>query len=343
MTFITDYAFTEEQNGHFLRQILLFISKNKISPTPLNYAICYEYISGSNSRLISAVDRLIKEKNTIDNESAFILYKKYICDITFESFDTINQQLQSLISHTRDTLAETSQKASDVGVNLEEQAASIASATNTEDITHVIADIVAETKGLANVSKTLKSDLDSANMEMEQLRLELAQVREAADTDALTGLLNRGTFDRSLNSLLEQPDRSEACLSMLDLDYFKKINDNFGHQVGDSVLKFTAKILKKYAEPHHLAIRYGGEELAIIMPNTTLKKASEISEKIRSSLENSNLKKRNSNESIGKVTVSIGISSLKSNDTVEDFIMRADNALYKAKETGRNRVITEAL
>jgi len=343
MTFITVYEFTEEQNAHFLRQILQFITAYKIPPTPINYAISYEHVSGSNCGLSTAIDLLIKEKKTIDSESSIKLYKKYICDVTFESFDKINQDLQSLISRTRDTIAETSEKASAAGVNFEEQAVSVATAKNTDDLKKIIADIVVETKGLADVSKTLKTELDSAHQEMEQLRAELTQVRETAATDALTGLLNRGTFDKELNSLLEHSDCSEACLTMLDLDHFKKVNDNFGHLIGDNVLKFTAKLLKKHAEPHHHVARYGGEELAIIMPDTSLKKASEIAEKIRSSLESSRLKKKSGNESIGTITVSIGISLLKSVDTVENFIMRADDALYKAKKSGRNRVVTEAV
>ena len=286
---------------------------------------------------------MIKEKNTIDDESSIELYKKYICDVTFDSFEKINKDLQTLIGHTRDTIVETGEKASAAGVNFEEQAVSIASAKNPKDLKNITENIVAETKELADISQTLKKELDSAHEEMEQLRSELTQVRETAANDALTGLLNRGGFDKALDSLLENPDRSEACLTMLDLDNFKKINDNFGHLIGDNVIKFTANLLKKHAEPQHHIARYGGEELAIIMPETSLKNASEIAEKIRSSLESSRLKKKNSKESIGRITVSIGISVLKPADTVEDFIMRADEALYKAKDSGRNRVVTEKI
>lgn len=325
----------------FLRRILQFVATHNISPTPLNYAICFEYIVGTNGKLINAVDLLIKEKKTIDDDSAIDLYKKYTCDFTFESFDKINQNLQSLITQTRDTLAETSDKASAAGANFEEKAVTVASAKTLGDLTDVISEIVIETKGLVSVSQNLKSELDQAHNDMEQLRLELAEVREIATTDALTGLLNRGAFDNALGLLLAQPPETETCLTLLDLDYFKRINDNFGHLVGDNVLKFTARILKKHTEPHHYVARYGGEELAIIMPDTPLAKASEIAEKIRSTMANSRLKRKNSSESIGQVTLSIGISSLKPDDTVDSFINRADNALYKAKESGRNKVINE--
>jgi diguanylate cyclase len=343
MSFITNYEFTDEENSHFLRQIIQFISTHKITPTPINYALSYEYVSGSNKKLITAINLLIKDKKNIDNELTTNLYNKFIHDTSYESFDKVNQSLESLISNTRDSVAATSQKASDAGVVFEEQADSIASVKNTDDLKKVMSEIVSEAKGLADVSKSLKTELDSANQEMEQLRVELVKARESAATDALTGLLNRGTFDKMLNRLIDQDEHSEACLTMLDLDHFKQVNDTHGHLIGDNVLKFTAKLLREHADPKHYVVRYGGEELAIIMPNTSLNQASEIAENIRSSLESSRLKKKNSSESIGKITVSIGISKLKQDDTAEDLIMRADTAMYRAKETGRNKVVTEAV
>jgi len=343
MTLITSYTFSDEENSHFLRQILQFITANKIIPTPINYAISYEYVTGSNKGLIAAVDLLLQQKKTITNEASVRIYNKYICDVSFESLDKINQGLASLINNTQDAVATTSQKASDAGSVFEEQAASIASVKNTDEFKKAISAIIKETKGLSEVSSALKTELDSANQEMNELRIELSKVRASAATDALTGLLNRGSFDKALNSLVEQDDLPESCLTMLDLDHFKKVNDTHGHLIGDNVLKYTAKLLKKYTEPQHYVARYGGEELAIIMPDTSLNKAAEIAENIREALASSRLKKKNSSESIGKITVSIGISSLKQEDTAEDLIMRADNALYSAKETGRNKVVTETL
>jgi len=343
MTFLSTYEFTEEENSHFLRHALQFLNGHKIFPTPINYTVSYDYVSGSNKGLIVAIDLLAKQKVKINNDIAFKLYKKYICDSSFETFDKINQDLESLINETRDTVAATSQKASDAGDVFEEQAVSIASVNNASDLKKVISKIAKETNEMAEVSKSLKSDLDAANEEMDQLRAELVKVRESAATDALTGLLNRGTFDKKLDDLLEAKVFTKACLAMLDLDHFKQVNDTHGHVVGDNVLKYTAKLLKKYTESQHHVARYGGEELAIIMPDTSLKKASEIAEKIRVSLAGSRLKKKNSSESIGQITVSIGISELKPDDTAENFIVRADNALYKAKETGRNKVVVEAV
>jgi len=341
MSIVTNYDFSEDQNTHFLRQILLFLSAQKMLPTPLNYALSYEHVSGSNIKLSNAIDILLKQRKPFDEKLTLQLYNKYISNNSLESFDKINQDFESLIDKTRETVALTIQKASDAGDAFEEQAASVASVKTSNELQKVISEIVTEATDLAHTSKSLKTELDLANQEMEQLRTELIRVRKSAATDALTGLLNRGTFDKELANLIDKKAKSESCLVMLDLDFFKKVNDTHGHLIGDSVLKFTSNLLKKNAEPHHFSVRYGGEELAIIMPDTTLQKASQIAETIRSSLESSRLKKKNSSESIGKITISIGITRLKEGDTSEDLIMRADSALYQAKETGRNKIVIE--
>ncbi len=341
MSIITNYEFSEDQNSHFLRQILLFLATHKMLPTPVNYALSYEHVSGSNLRLSTAINLLIKQHKPFDKNLSIKLYNKYISDNSLESFEKVNQDLESLINKTKDTVALTSQKASAAGTVFEEQAASVASIKSSKDLQKVISEVVTEATGLADISKALQSELDSANQEMDKLRSELILVRESAATDALTGLLNRGAFDKALNNLISETNRAEACLVMLDLDHFKNVNDTHGHLIGDSVLRFTGSLLKKQAEEQHHSARYGGEELAIVMPETSLKKSAEISEKIRSALENSRLKKRNSSEPIGKITVSIGITRLKETDTSEDCIMRADKALYQAKDTGRNKVVIE--
>ncbi len=341
MSIITSYDFSEDQNSHFLRQILLFLATHKMLPTPINYALSYEHVSGSNQKLSAAIDSLLKQHKIIDKEISIKLYNKFISDNSLESFNKINQDLEQLINNTRNIVSETGQKASDAGIVFEEQAATVTSIKTSNGLQEVISEIANEATGLATISRSLKEELDSANQEMDLLRKELIKVRESASTDALTGLLNRGAFDKALDDMIDQASGSESCLVMLDLDHFKLVNDTHGHLIGDSVLKYTGNLLKKHAEPHHFSARYGGEELAVVMPNTSLKRSAEIAEKIRVALEHSRLKKKNSSESIGKITVSIGISRLNTSDTAEDLIMRADNALYQAKETGRNKVVLE--
>ena len=132
--------------------------------------------------------------------------------------------------------------------------------------------------------------------------------------------------------------RQTLLLSYLILTTSKNINDNFGHLLGDKVIQFFAALLQKHSGKHRISARYGGEEMAMLLTNVSEQEAVELADLIRISFANSRLKKRGSAESIGQVTVSIGISMKKSTDSPNDIIERADTALYQSKENGRNQI-----
>ena len=130
---------------------------------------------------------------------------------------------------------------------------------------------------------------------------------------------------------------------MMDIDHFKAFNDNFGHLLGDEVLKIVAKSLTDCVKGADVVARYGGEEFSVILPNTPLNGAQRVAETIRATIAKRELKRRDSGESYGQITVSVGVSLLRpGSDTNESLIKRADDALYKSKRHGRNRVTLEA-
>lgn len=343
VTFLPKYNATLEQNAEYLRQILPLMSKNKIATDPLNFAIFYEYIIGRNIHLNDELDELLEKQTIFTSELSIKLFKKHICDTSVNSLEKINQTLLQLINKTSKAIDATGEKASAATIHFQNQSKKLENNQSLSDIKTVLAEIIAETKDLAKTSMTLQTQLDESKKEMQLLRQELAQARETAKTDALTGLLNRRAFDQKLDEYIEAHKQNdfELCLLILDLDHFKRVNDTFGHQTGDNVLRYTANLMKQHIAEHHYAARYGGEEMAVIMPDTPLNKAMEIAEKIRSSLALHPLKRKDSKESIGKVTLSIGVSGFKINDSTESLIERADKAMYRAKANGRNQVMAE--
>ncbi len=158
--------------------------------------------------------------------------------------------------------------------------------------------------------------------------------------DSLTSLNNRRCFDEII---LKESERSEryshpTSLIMLDLDHFKEVNDNFGHQTGDMVLKNLGKILRDEVRLSDTPCRYGGEEFAIILPETRLDEARRIAERIRKTIARQELLTPNNNVKFN-VTASIGVASTEQNDTL-DLVECADQALYQAKKSGRNQTVT---
>lgn len=154
-----------------------------------------------------------------------------------------------------------------------------------------------------------------------------------AITDRLTNLYNRYKLDEILNSNKDLADRYESSFGviMVDIDHFKNINDTFGHQVGDEVLKTFASILLNSSRKSDIAGRWGGEEFLIIAPNATKESITTFAENLRAEIEKFQFEK------IGQLSISLGASIYQENESIEELIKRADKALYTSKKRGRNR------
>jgi diguanylate cyclase (GGDEF)-like protein/PAS domain S-box-containing protein len=165
------------------------------------------------------------------------------------------------------------------------------------------------------------------------------KLRDFAEHDALTGIMNRRMTEDVLKKDIERASRYNKPLSllMMDIDHFKRVNDTFGHDVGDLVLKHLTKISKSNLREVDSFGRWGGEEFVVLLPEIDLKGAHVVAEKLRKSIENTSLK-INEDEKVS-YTISIGgVAYSKSMKSWEAFFKLADNALYQAKEQGRNQV-----
>jgi diguanylate cyclase len=179
----------------------------------------------------------------------------------------------------------------------------------------------------------------SANQEISNLKKALEKVTKEARYDGLSGLLNRGAFDKDINKHCSGELPSSFCLVILDIDDFKRLNDEYGHVFGDLVIKSVAKKLQAACDTKFSAYRYGGEEFAIILPNTPLKTAVQFSESLRQSIERISIKDKRSGKSITHISASVGVSQTTNGDNQISITDRADRQLYLAKQSGKNRVM----
>jgi len=172
----------------------------------------------------------------------------------------------------------------------------------------------------------------------ENVRL-IHQLEFLARTDALTGIYNRGYFHNISKDILNssEEDKKQVSMIMMDVDFFKGLNDTHGHQVGDLVLQQTVEVVKSILRGKDVTGRVGGEEFSIVLPDTTLQEAQKIAERIRQAIEN--LKIQN-NDLIVKTTVSLGVASSEQIEmgSLDELIQISDQALYQAKADGRNCV-----
>jgi two-component system cell cycle response regulator len=177
----------------------------------------------------------------------------------------------------------------------------------------------------------------------ERLRDNVQQSIEMAITDVLTGLYNRRYMETHLSALVEQAAARGKPLTalVLDIDYFKSINDRYGHDAGDDVLREFATRVRKSIRGIDLACRYGGEEFVIIMPETDMGVATIVAERLRRRIASEPFPIQQGSSTI-EVTISIGIATLDADDNAANILKRADQALYRAKRDGRNRVVADA-
>jgi diguanylate cyclase (GGDEF)-like protein/PAS domain S-box-containing protein len=174
-------------------------------------------------------------------------------------------------------------------------------------------------------------ELQLANTALQE---KIKEIEELAEQDPLTGAFNRHRFDRTLRQELERSCRYGSPLSLiiLDIDFFKLVNDRYGHKIGDVVLIAMAQYIQANIRKNDLLTRWGGEEFSIIAPDSPLSAAASMAEKLRSALETRKL------ADILSVTCSFGVAQFDGSEDMDALIRRADKALYRAKTSGRNRV-----
>jgi len=195
--------------------------------------------------------------------------------------------------------------------------------------------------------KALNTDLEAlVKQRTEQLaaantalEIEKENLKTLSSTDHLTGLSNRHHFETVFAEHSPPVSRRKIsdALILIDIDHFKKINDTHGHILGDAVLKAVASCIKKYSRISDITVRWGGDELIIYAPRTTLKQATQLAEKVRHQINAMQL------AGVGNITISAGVAVLHAGDNLSQLLQRADQALYEAKQAGRNSVYAAAL
>ncbi|MEE2970214.1 MAG: GGDEF domain-containing protein [Pseudomonadota bacterium] len=194
---------------------------------------------------------------------------------------------------------------------------------------------------MASHTTVLQDKLSESAAEITKLRDGLDFARQDTMTDGLTGLANRKCFDRKLEQAVETALESDTPLALImaDLDHFKAFNDKFRHTVGDQVLRIVGAALTQGVKGADTAARYGGEEFGIILPATSVGGAAALADNFRTAISPKILMKKSGTADYGVITMSLGATCYLPGEPLNEFIERADAALYQAKEFGRNRVM----
>ena len=313
--------------------------------TPENFTVWYHYSGNSYPDLKRAIDILLKAHDGVTTQASAELFERFFANA--QESDSVRDaivRMEEVMSRAAEDLSQAGQGAAAFGDALQSAGGALGGDNRvTGTLEQVVQGIVRATRQMEARSRELEQRLDAASSEVSQLKDEVEAMRVEASTDALTGLANRKRFDARLREESEEAKETNEplCLLMLDLDHFKRFNDNYGHLIGDHVLRLLSDVMQQSIKGRDVASRFGGEEFAIILPATPLTHAKGLGNAIREKIAKKTIVNRVTGLELGQITLSIGAAQYRADEPLAEFIDRADAALYRAKKSGRNKIITE--
>ena len=331
---------TTERSAEILRLALPLMSKHAPGFQPVSYALWYEYAHGGNGALRTEVDEALRGEERLSWTRTQALYQRHLLDGAEQAFTRARADLISLLGKMQGSVKEAATDTSEFTATLDAFGEQLGRCGTVAEMQERVDSIMGEVRRVNGSLQQLDGDLVSSRSEIQRLSDALAKMREEADTDALTGLRNRRAFDRELARLAGEGDAlgASSCLLMVDIDHFKRVNDTCGHLFGDRVLQGVARAIAATVKGRDLAARFGGEEFSVLLPGTDAAGAVCVAEQIREAVSGIRIRRAQSEQTIASVTVSVGVAQRAPGESFDGWFERADKALYKAKNNGRNRV-----
>jgi len=331
---------------HVAQSLIIFIKDFSLDFKEIG---CDEF----KAEMDALAETLVSQTNTKRLESAFEDAKPTVADYICREKKYLGEkegELKNIIDLLTKGLAVVNSENIAFNARMHDQSEKIERITLLDDMKKIKAEIKLEVE---QIQKTIRDKQENDSRQIEALSRKvttlsknLEKAKTASLTDGLTGVYNRAAFDRYIKKLSDTSTINNAVFSllMIDLDNFKKINDTYGHQIGDRVLIAMTQKCKEEVRKEDFFARYGGEEFSVVLPGMALKAATKRASAIRKGIAARNFKLNDDDHKDVKIafTISIGVSEYKKGDTVGTLIERADKALYAAKHSGKNCVVTEA-
>ena len=334
------YQESKEQSAELLRQVIALMGQHDAPFNPISFTVWYEYVSGINAWLTQAIAKALLTEKRLSSATLMRLYQEGVAEVDPSAMVKIANELQQTMIGMGEQALRTAQHAGQFG----EQLDGLNTALGSSDVAGVSTLISQAMEGTALMRSSvgeLEQQVVASRKEINRLQGELERARDEVLQDPLTKVLNRRGFDEKLAVLVGVASEPGRChgLVMLDIDHFKRVNDTHGHVMGDRVLQAIGEVLRScVTEKTHSVARFGGEEFAILLPNTSLDQCVKMAELVCQRTRAMRIRDRRTNEVVLSVTISGGVAVLQSGDDAQRLIVRADSALYQSKKSGRDRV-----
>jgi diguanylate cyclase len=324
-----------------LRQVLRLMTAHAQDYRPLTYTVWYEYVLRGDRQLCERLQQAIGKSERLSSEDTDELYARHLVgrkqEIINKAQATILQALDNMSAAIGDAHHNTGRFAGHLKEFTEETAGPLSPEVFGQSVRVIAEQARKSGEELARV----QTRLQDSEAQVKRMAEDLAQIRAEVYIDALSGLFNRRRFDAALASLASKAAQENEPFSLLliDIDEFKAINDRHGHVFGDQVIQCVSQAIKASVKGRDLAARYGGDEFAVLLPETASHGGATVAEYIRRIIERRPLGDFTGDGEEASMTVSIGLATLKGKESGQELLRRADKALYQAKKNGRNQVV----
>ena len=322
-------------------EVIEFLITHGLHPGPINYAVAYEYRMAGDPALNARIDAHLAADKRLDDLLMRELYDEHLAVEQLRNLRGLGGDLQQLVDGLIGDIREAGHHASGFHSTVENNISLLKHRKDGEAVSAIATDLLAATVKVHSSNAALKARLESADQEARKLRDELERHRREALSDPLTGLFNRRGMEFHLDELASSCAHEPLSVVVLDIDHFKHINDTYGHAIGDVVIRHVARVMQNAVCDDDVTVRFGGEEFVILMPRRSLNEAEVLAESIRVKVERLRLIRRQDKLALDPFTISLGVACRREGEAFDGIFERADKALYAAKNSGRNRVLTE--
>lgn len=308
--------------------------------SPRNYTVWYEYVQGKDEELNAVIDVMVRRNDEFTEETMDMLYSQFCTDdLNGEGLEELRKELLEQVAILQNTISEQSGESTTLNESLSNSAEMMNNVDSVSEIKEIISKAVSETNKFVEKNIAVVHKFDDIKKEMEEMKKSLATLEDEIRRDELTGIANRKALDEELEKLYYKAKREKGTFSILvvDIDHFKKVNDTYGHLIGDEVLKYIALRLVEKIGTAGFVARFGGEEFTALLPDISQGDAAAIARLLCSYFSQTNLTRKTEPKKIGCVTISIGVAEIADGETTKQLLSRADAALYEAKSNGRNQ------
>ncbi|MCB1971426.1 MAG: diguanylate cyclase [Geminicoccaceae bacterium] len=335
---------TDGFDDPFLDAALTAMRTMNVKPTPAAYTLFYTHVSGERLPLSEEIRRLKTTEEPVTPVLVAEMYERHFgAEQVSQTAYEASRNVERLLGVVHETLTSAGDSTADHGERISALHDELKQQDKVAEIRRVVESILSETASMRRSITKLERRVVHSAAEIASLRDHLEQVQRASNSDPLTGVGNRKALEMELKRAARDSIASKKPFSLLmvDIDHLRLFNEEFGPQIGDDALKLVARTLSSAVKGRDLVARFGGEEFGVVLAETPLEGAMKLAEILRGQVESVHVDGKDTTCKVRPVTISIGVAQYREPEPLKRVVGRADRALHRAKEEGRNLVLSE--